>query len=103
MNIIETHKTGTALEVKVLGTFNLASKNMLESRLSNDVTALKIDFTECRFIDSEGVIFMYLWQQSGNKLELINPPDILFEIIGILELEEHWNLNYTQPKVSHYG
>lgn len=96
MNIIETHKSETEIEAKVKGSFNLAAKNRLESRLSSEITGLKLDLCECRFIDTEGVIFMYNWQHSGNKLQLTHPPDILFEIIDLLELTEHWDLNYIE-------
>lgn len=92
MNIIETHKSDTKLETKIFGSFNLATKNMIESRLNERITELIIDLSECKFIDSEGVIFMYNWQKNGKSLELRYPPDILFEIIEILELT-HWNLN----------
>ncbi len=96
MNIIETHKSDTKLETKIFGSFNLAAKNRIESRLSDGIRDLKIDLSECKFIDSEGVIFMYKWQKSGKSLELKNPPNVLFEIIDILELTEHWDLNYIE-------
>lgn len=96
MNIVEAHKVDTTLEVKVFGSFNLAAKNMLESRVTSEITDLKIDLSKCKFIDSEGVIFMYRWQHSGKGLELKNPPEILFEIIDLLELNEDWNLNYIE-------
>jgi ABC-type transporter Mla MlaB component len=96
MNIVETHKSEKGLEAKVVGSFNLAAKNRLESRLSSEITELKLDLSECRFIDTEGVIFMYNWQQSGKKITLSNPPEILFEIIDFLELTEHWDLNYIE-------
>lgn len=103
MNIIETHKSDTKLEIKIFGSFNLAAKNMIESRLGDGITDLKIDLSDCRFIDSEGVIFMYNWQKSGKKLELKNPPNVLFEIIDILELTEHWNINYIETDKQSYG
>jgi ABC-type transporter Mla MlaB component len=92
--MIDTHRSGNLLEVEVHGSFNLTAKNMLEGRLRAEVTDLNIDLTECKFIDSEGIIFMYRWQNSGKGLELINPPEILFEIVELLELREHWDLNY---------
>lgn len=96
MNIIETHKSETKLEAKVIGSFNLAAKNRLESRLSSKITDLKLDLSECKFIDTEGVIFMYNWQQSGKELKLKHPPDILFEILDLLELTGNWDLNYIE-------
>jgi|SRR6056297_1159192 len=103
MNIIETNRQHAFLEVEVLDAFNLATKNVLESRLSDEIMDLKINLSKCRLVDSEAVIFMYRWQQSGKGLEIINPPEILFEICDILELKDHWELNVTQTKNEYYG
>lgn len=94
MNILNTHKTGTTLEVTVHRALNLWTKNMIESRLSDEIDSLQIDLTSCPFIDSEGVMFMYRWQQEGHKLRLINPPEVLFEILDILELKRSWTPDY---------
>lgn len=96
MNIIETHKEGNTLEVKVHRTFNLTSKNMLENRIHSDTRHLNIDLSDCWLVDSEGVIFMYNWQRTGNTLELINPPKIFFDILDLLELRKNWNLNIIE-------
>lgn len=103
MNIIETNRQDGALEVQVMDAFNLATKNVLESRLSDEISDLKIDLSRCRLVDSEAVIFMYRWQRSGKALEVINPPEILFEICDILELNDHWELNVTQTQNEYHG
>lgn len=92
-NIIETHKTGDLLEAKLYSPFNIQLKNVLESRFSSETEQLHIDLSECKWIDSEGVIFLYKWQYSGKKLKIINPPPVFFEILDILELREDWELN----------
>lgn len=96
MSTIKTHKKNGLLEVTITGHFNLWTKKLIESRIANDISQLSIDLSNCKFIDSEGVIFMYRWQSSGKELELVNPPDILFEIIDLLELNEHWGPNYIK-------
>lgn len=95
MSIIESHKTKDTLKVKVLNNFNLLTRNKIESRLTKEIEKLEIDLSNCRLLDSEAVIFMYQWDKSGKELNLINPPEILFEILEILELREIWQLNYT--------
>lgn len=89
--MIETQKSNGTLEVMIPGSFNLVIRNLIESRLTDEITSLIIDLSNCKLIDSEGIIFMYRWQQSGKKLELKNPPDILFEMLDILELSDHWD------------
>ncbi len=92
MNIINTQKTDNTLKVTVNGAFNIHVRNQLESKITADTKSLAVDFTHCDLIDTKGVVFLYQWQQNGKSLECINPPDILFEIIELLELSEHWDL-----------
>jgi|SRR6056297_2720963 len=98
MSIIESRKSKDTLKVKVLNNFNLLTRNKIESRLTREIGKLEIDLSHCKLLDSEAIIFMYQWDKSGNKLNLINPPEILFEIIEILELRDIWQLNYTETK-----
>lgn len=90
MSIIQTHKSENTLQVKVLNNFNLQTKNKIESRLTREIDKLEIDLSGSKLLDSEAVIFMYKWDKSDKELKLINPPEILFEILEILELENVW-------------
>lgn len=96
MNMFETHREGSILEVKIPRNFNLWVKNMIENRLGKEVTQLIVDLTRCKIVDSEAVIFMYEWQNNGHTLILVNPPEIFFEIVDILELENEWQLNVSK-------
>lgn len=96
MSIIESQKNKGSLKVKIHNNFNLLTKKKIESRLTREIDKLEIDMSNCKLLDSEAVIFMYHWNKSGKELNLINPPEILFEILEILELNDHWRLNYTK-------
>lgn len=98
MSIIESRKSNGTLKVKVVNNFNLLTRNKIESRLTKEIEKLEIDLGNCKLLDSEAVIFMYKWDKSGKELNLIDPPEILFEILEILELQEIWQLNYTNTK-----
>ena len=100
MNTVSIHKTGSTLEITVSKPFNLRVREIIESRLSPEITTLKIDLTNSRIIDSEAVIFMYNWNKNRGTLELINPPAVFFEILDILELTDHWDLNYHTTEES---
>lgn len=93
MNTIATQKEGKRLKVTVHGDFNLRTKKMIESRLNPAVNMLIINLIECDRIDSEGVIFLHRWLKKENKLQLIEPPAIFFEILDILDLEHSWDLD----------
>lgn len=92
-NIIKTDKKGTVLEVSFYRDFNLWTKNILKSRLAPDIEELRIDLKHSNRIDSEGVIFLHRWLNAGNKLELIHPPAVLFDILDTLELTTAWDLD----------
>lgn len=96
MSIIESQKNKGSLKVKIHNNFNLLTKKKIESRLTREIDKLEIDMSNCKLLDSEAVIFMYHWNKSGKELNLINPPEIFFEILEILELNDHWHLNYTK-------
>lgn len=93
MSIPSIHKEETELNIKIEGEFNLWIKNMILNRINEETNMLKIDLTNCKFIDSEGIIFLHQWQQNGKDLKLINPPEIFFEILKVLELDNSWHPN----------
>lgn len=97
MSSIEINKKVETLAVTLQATFNLYDVHFLEEKLAADINTLQIDFSTCKIVDSEAVIFMYRWQASGKILKLIHPPDILFEILDILELRQNWNSVYDKP------
>ncbi|SHE89424.1 hypothetical protein SAMN05443144_10446 [Fodinibius roseus] len=91
MNTIDARKKGKRLNVTVQGDFNLHTKKMIVSRLNPAIDKLVINLINCERIDSEGIIFLHRWLQQGNKLQLIEPPAILFEILEILNLDSTWD------------
>jgi anti-anti-sigma regulatory factor len=93
MSIPNIHKDGSTLNVQIEGGFDLWIKNMILNHITNDTHTLEVDLTECKFIDSESIIFLHQWQQDGNNLQLINPPEVFFEILEILELDNSWHPN----------
>ncbi len=70
---------------------------MITNHINDDIRTLRIDLSGCKYIDTEGVICMYKWQKDGKSLQLINPPDIFFEILEILELNNSWQPNILNP------
>lgn len=100
MSFIQINKTAETLAITLQTTFNLYDVHFVEEKLTPEINTLQIDLGSCKIVDSEAVIFMYRWQASGNVLKLIKPPDVLFEILDILELRENWNPVYDQPNIA---
>ncbi len=93
MSIPSIHKEGSTLNIKIRGGFNLWIKNMILNHINDNTRVLKIDLSKCKFIDSEGIIFLHQWHQEGKQLKLIDPPEEFFEILEILELDNSWQPN----------
>lgn len=93
MSIPSIHRDGSTLNIKIQSAFNLWIKNIILNHINENTQILKIDLSACKFIDSEGIIFLHQWQQNGKKLQLINPPEIFFEMVEILELGDSWRPN----------
>ncbi len=92
MNTIDLHKQGAKLNVTVHGTFNLHTRQMIESRTTPEIDILNVNLADCTLIDSEGIIFLHQWMAAGKTLRLVKPPEIMFEILDILEIKDAWNL-----------
>lgn len=85
------HRNST-LEVTIERNFNLAAIRELDQHVDETTENLIINLKHSFFIDSEAIIFMHRWMESGKKLTLRNPPDILYEILDALGLSDSWDL-----------
>jgi anti-anti-sigma regulatory factor len=84
---MEHHRDGDVLTVALHRDFNLLTARHLR-RLAEGATDVRIDCSDSRFIDSEGVMAMYALQRDGATVTLINPPDIFREVLAVLDLDE---------------
>ena len=93
MSIPKIHREDDTLTVCINGGFNLWVKNMITNHIGEEIQNLDIDLTNCKYIDTEGIIFLYEWQQNDQKLQLKNPPEVFFGMLDILELSDSWQPN----------
>lgn len=90
------------VQVTMYRDFNLHVKQQLESLLNPSDQSLKVDMSACKLIDSEGVIFLHRWMAAGKKLELVNPPAILKQILHILEIDHALDWPLILEQISDY-
>lgn len=95
MSIINDKRSEEQLSIVVNGPFNYFTVELIKAQISSDIQELVLDLSTCDILDSEAAIFLYKWQSSGRKLELIQPPELLFKILHTLELEDSWNVTIT--------
>lgn len=84
---MEHHREGDVLTVTLHRDFNLLTARHLR-RLAEGATHVRIDCSDARFIDSEGVMSMYQLRKEGTDVTLINPPKIFREVLSILDLAD---------------
>lgn len=81
------------LEVVIERNFNLSAIRELEQHLGEDIDELVINLEYSFFLDSEAIIFMHRWLEQGKKLRLLNPPEIFYEILDVLDLTNSWKVD----------
>ena len=55
--------------------------------LVEDCESLHLDLRHARIVDSEGLILLYDCHCAGKVVQLSNPPDILFAVANLLEID----------------
>lgn len=75
------------LEIELDGSFNFVAAREIEP-LTDGADRVTIDLSQSKIIDSEGVILLYKILSKDKDLKLINPPNVIKEIIPALGLQE---------------
>lgn len=79
------------LRIRIMGDLNYIAVRELKQLLRNQGqfhSGLELDLSFAKFIDSEGIRFLYLLQQHNYEVRLINPPPLFAEVVQLLGLEE---------------
>jgi anti-anti-sigma regulatory factor len=80
------------LNVRPRRDFNLMAVRHLKYHLE-DATQVRIDLSRARLVDTEAVMALFRLQQEGIQFRLVNPPDIFFEVLEVLELDDVFDLD----------
>jgi anti-anti-sigma regulatory factor len=57
-----------------------------------DATRIRIDLRRARLVDTEAVMALFRLQQQGLTIRLLDPPEIFYEVLAVLELEEAFDV-----------
>ncbi len=63
----------------------IAIKKIIEKE---EIKKVYIEFKCPKFVDTEGIRLLYSLWKKGFNITLKNPPDLFFEVVKILKLEE---------------
>jgi anti-anti-sigma regulatory factor len=81
------HEKGR-LFIEINGNLDYLKVKELEKRITEEDKNIEIRFVCSNFIDTEGIKFLYTLYRNGVKIILKNPPELFFQTVKILSLEE---------------
>ena len=79
-----TYRNDT-LTIQLSNDFNWLAVQQIEP-LADDATHIRIDLSGARLLDTEALILIDRLQRSGKTVRLIDPPDLLYDLIDLLDL-----------------
>ncbi len=86
---MEYTKDEKHLKIKLNSDFNIIAVKKIENLLKVEETEeIDIDLSESKLVDSEAIKFVYLRNKEGIRTTIHNPPEILYEALRILELQD---------------
>lgn len=79
-----------SLSIELKENFGLLISQKIDLKLKEypQIKHLKINLSQTKFVDSEAIRFLYSLLKKGIDIELTQPPDILQEVLEVLELKE---------------
>ncbi len=86
---LEFYSKNNQLYVKLDSDFNYPSVKKIEELISiEEAKNITIDCSYSKIADTEAVKFVYLLLKSGVNITIVNPPEVFYKIIKILNLED---------------
>lgn len=80
------------LTVRLTQDFNWLTVQRIEP-LAKDAHHIRIDLSAARLIDTEALMLIDRLQRAGKTVQLIDPPDLLYDLIELLDLEPVLNVD----------
>ncbi len=89
---MDLERHGETLTLRPRRDFNLMAVRHLKYHLE-DATRVRIDLARARLVDTEAVMALFRLKQQGIIIRLLDPPDIFYEVLDVLELSEAFDLD----------
>jgi len=81
-----------SIDIQLDKDFNLVAAQQIDA-LVGSKNNVRLDLTHARLVDSEAIAMLHRYMLEGRRVILKNPPKIFYEVIRILGLHTHWNLD----------
>jgi ABC-type transporter Mla MlaB component len=80
-----THRDDTLI-VRLSNDFNWLAVQQIEP-LTADAAHVRIDLSDVRLLDTEALMLIDRLQRAGKTVQLVDPPDLLYDLIALLDLD----------------
>ncbi len=81
-------KTGSKITISIEGDLNLRKVKEIEKILEKEgKNSVEIHFHCSKFIDTEGIKFIYMLKKQGVDIKLKNPPKLFYKVVELLQLD----------------
>lgn len=88
---MELERHGDTLTVRCRRDFNLMTVRHLVYHIE-EATHIRVDLSRARIVDTEAVMALHELEQKGIEVTLLEPPSIFYELLEVLELESHFDI-----------
>jgi ABC-type transporter Mla MlaB component len=88
---MELERHGDTLTVRCRRDFNLMTVRHLMHHVE-DAQRIRVDLSRARIVDTEAVMALHELEQQGLNVTLLEPPSIFYELLEVLELESHFDI-----------
>ncbi len=68
--------------------FNTYSVLIVKSSIDSKTTEIEVDLSNVKIVDTEGIKFLYNLAKEGRKVIVKNPPELMFRVLKILDIED---------------
>ena len=68
--------------------FNTYSVLIVKPSIDGKTNEIEIDLSNVKIVDTEGIKFFYNLAKEGKKVIVKNPPELMFTVLKILDIED---------------
>lgn len=89
-------RDGDTVTIRLRRDFNLLTARHLH-QIAQGAQHVRVDLSQARLVDTEGLCTLRDLQADDVQITLLDPPEIFYEVIEVLELEDVFDVEVKSP------
>lgn len=89
-------RDGDTVTVHFRRDFNLLTARHLR-QVAQGAQHVRVDLSDARIVDTEALAAVWQLQDDGVQVTLCDPPDLFYDVVGALDLEEVFDVETVDP------